>query len=216
MNETLQINALNDLKKSSSVELITNDQFIHGDTKTNMTNFINDTTVLKGEQWDSVRNKMSLYNKMLEKRSKVAANLSLAINDAVKVLLDYLGDDLYLDPSKLEEIKQAKQRCESAIASLESNINSTKTVQVTDKEGNISYRTDYVYSSSEREEFRRVMNELRNVTIPELDRLIEKINGLSEIYANAKAIIEEAYSVIESFSNEVSSITPSSKVQFIA
>lgn len=215
MNETLQINALNDLKKSSSVELITNDQFIHGDTKTNMTNFINDTTVLKGEQWDSVRNKMSLYNKMLEKRSKVAANLSLAINDAVKVLLDYLGDDLYLDPSKLEEIKHTKQQCENLIADLESSINSKQQVEKVDEQGNSSFKTEYIYSYAEREEFRNKINELRNETIPKLNKLIAKIEGLPEIYEKAKEIIRTAYSEIESFSNEVNSITPSDKVNFV-
>ena len=58
MNETLQVDALNDLKNSGSVKLISNDQYIHGDTKKNITNFINNNAILKGEEWNAVRTKL--------------------------------------------------------------------------------------------------------------------------------------------------------------
>jgi len=213
-NETLQIGALNDLKNSGSVKLITNDQFIHSDTKNNITNFINDTTVLKGEEWNRVRTKLSKYNSLLDKRSKVASNLSTAINDAAKLLLDYLGEDAYLDPSKLEEIIETKKQCEVLIIDLENSINSKREVEVIDKLGNITYKLEYIYSYAEREELRNKINELKNETIPNLNRLINKIKGLPDIYEKAKEIIKTVYSEIENFNKEVNSITQSDKVTF--
>lgn len=215
MNETLQIDALNDLKNSGSVKLISNDQYIHGDTKKNITNFINNNAILKGEEWNAVRTKLSKYNDLLDKRSKVATNLSSTINDAVKLLLEYLGEDLYLDPSKLEEIQQTKKQCENLITNLENSINSQQEVEVVDELGNITYKLEYIYSYAEREELRSKINELRNKTIPRLNELIDKINGLPDIYEKAKEIIRTAYSEIENFSNEVNSITPSDKVTFV-
>ena len=155
------------------------------------------------------------YNDLLDKRSKVATNLSSAINDAVKLLLEYLGEDLYLDPSKLEEIQQTKKQCENLITNLENSINSQQEVEVVDELGNITYKLEYIYSYAEREELRSKINELRNETIPRLNKLIDKINGLPDIYEKAKEIIRTAYSEIENFSNEVNSITPSDKVTFV-
>lgn len=222
MDEAIQVEALNNLKNCGSLKQISNDGLGGNSTKNNLENFINDNTVLKGSQWDSVRSKISKYNGLLDKRAKVAATLSSAIDSAIKLLLDYLGDDLYLDASQLEEINETKKRCVDLISTLKDNLNSVNRIEVTDESGNIvtdelgnvKYKTEYVYSSSERDKFKNMISELHDVTIPELDNLIEKIKGLPTIYKKAESIVNEAYNEIVKFSSEVSSITPSAKVQF--
>ena len=212
MNESIQVDALNNLLSSNSVKQMLIDADGNTIAERIINDFVGDDLVLKGDDWISVKGKLSEYSSLFLKRAKCAKELYLSINSAIKLLLDYLGEDLYLDPSRLEEIQQTKLRCEDLILDLGTKINSTQEVEVVDDEGNVTYTVGYVYSASERENFRAKLIELRDETIPELSRLIEKINGLSDIYGRALAELEKAYNQINTFNRSVNYFKSSDKV----
>lgn len=212
INDAIQVDALNSLLNSNSLKQITNDGLNVNLIKNNLTNFINDSSVLKGYEWNSVRKKISKYNNLLSLRAEVATSLSSSINSAVKMLLDYLGDDLCIEPSKLEEIQEAKRRCENLIVDLSNKINIKYEEEKVDEVGNITYKLEYMYNSAERDEFSKMLVKLRDETVPELNRLIEKINGLSDIYSEALRIIKMSYGEIENFNKEVNNLNSSDKI----
>lgn len=212
-NMSIQKDMLNSLLTSSSLEKISNDGQAVNTTKTLLESF-NSNKTLEGEEWKLVSRKLSDYNLLFSSRSKVAKHMYTAINSAVKMLLDYLDNDSYLDPSKLEELRETKRRCEEAILNLETLINSKTTETVTLDNGTTSTKTVYIYSESQRNEFRRKINEMKNNVISEINRLIEKIEGLEAVYNEALALLAEAYDDIKNFNNKVVNLVPSNKVAF--
>ena len=74
INDAIQVDALNSLLNSNSLKQITNDGLNVNLIKNNLTNFINDSSVLKGDGWNSVRKKISKYNNLLSLRAEVATS----------------------------------------------------------------------------------------------------------------------------------------------
>ncbi len=162
---------------------------------------------LSGEQWNKVRGKLTQYQAALGARAEVANKLSEAIQKALKLLKDYMGSDNMLDTSKLDDYKAERQRCKECIASLNSMLNETVAKKVQNADG--SYSTTYVsaYDSS-------VINAqiaAAEDTLKELDRIIEKIEGLDAVYKEAEGMMEEAYQEVLKFKSSISTITPSGK-----
>ena len=63
---------------------------------------------LVGASWDKYRTNLESIGAALQSRIALAQKLGAAIKEALQILKDYLGDDLMLDTSKLEEYKLAK------------------------------------------------------------------------------------------------------------
>lgn len=215
MNYSVHMDDLSTTMNSASYKTINNDSSKVYGASTPIQVFMSDTSVLKGEQWNKVRNKMGEYNDLLNQRGEVAGFISEKIAEAIQLLTDYLGEDEWLDMSKLDEMKERKRRIEKEIANLESSIDSTKTVYYTNALGKTVSRQEYVYSASERATMRIKINTLRE-ELQELNRLIEKTKGLKEVYEQAMQIIKVALAEAQRYNQSVNSITPSKQVQFKA
>lgn len=214
MDYSIHADGLNDILSSECLSRVTNDSFNNFDVRTNLENFISNDSVLQGEQWSAVREKLNQYSIAFDMRSQAASNLSSAINDAVNMMLDYLGDDLYIDPSKLDELKLTKSQCEQQIAELEAQMSAMTYKPIKDENGKIRYIKDYLYSAGQRAAAAAAIASLRNETIVELNRLITKIEGLKDIYIKAEEMISSASTGIDKFSQYVNSIVPTQKVVF--
>ena len=215
MNYSVHMDDLSTTMNAASYKTINNDSSKVYGASTSIQVFMSDTSVLKGEQWNKVRNKMGEYNDLLNQRGEVAGFISEKIAEAIQLLTDYLGEDEWLDMSKLDEMKERKRRIEKEIANLESSIDSTKTVYYTNALGKTVSRQEYVYSASERATMRIKINTLRE-ELQELNRLIEKTKGLKEVYEQAMQIIKVALAEAQRYNQSVNSITPSKQVQFKA
>lgn len=215
MNYSVHIDDLSTTMNATSYKTINNDSSKVYGASTSIQGFMSDTTVLKGDQWNRVRNKMGEYNALLNERGEVAGFISEKIAEAIQLLADYLGEDEWLDMSKLDEMKERKRRCEKEIASLEASIDSKKTVYYTNALGKTVSRQEYVYSASERASMRTKINTLRE-ELQELNRLIEKTEGLKEVYEQAMQIVKVALAEAQRYNQSVNSITPSKQVQFKA
>lgn len=166
----------------------------------------NSINSLTGEGWDSVRNKLGEYNTLLVQRMNVASRLGEAIQNALKLLTDYIGDYESLDTSKLEEIKLARNECYSNICSLENMLKQTREIEVDGVKKVVN-----VYDAGA---INAKLNNLRNALL-ELDNLIKKIEGLDEIYLKAEQMLKDAFADVESFGSSVSNIVPTKEMHFV-
>ena len=212
-NNVIQKDMLENLVNCSCLKNLSGDINVVNSSSI-LDNFINDKGVLQGNQWDVVRSKLTEYNSLLVMRSKVADNLIVAIKNAVKKLQDYLGEDLYLDSSKLDELRELKRRCEENISNLKELINSQTLKKVMLSDGTEKEQLVYVYSEESRNEFRIQINEMESNVLPEVTRLIKKTEGLESVYSDAKSLLMGEYDNIKLFYDEVSKIVPSNKVYF--
>ena len=162
---------------------------------------------LSGEAWDKVRGKLSQYQTALGTRAELANKLSAAIEKALKLLKDYMGSDQMLDTSKLEEYKAAREECKESIATLNSML--TEMVEKKVKNADGTYSTSYVHAYDTSAVQAQIS--LAEDTLKELDRIIEKIEGLDAVYKEAESIMEEAYQEVLEFQKSISTITPSGK-----
>ena len=213
MNQGISKEVLSNLGNTNCIQGL-NELSSNNDMRKNISDFCSDTTMLVGETWQKIKGKVSEYGPLLSQRSDVASSLSGAISAAIKLLLDYLGDDPYLTPEFADELLYRKQLAEESIASLQSKIDATYVEEKTDDDGNITRVTRNVYNIFDIREFRASITALEE-DIAELNRLIEKISGLPAIYEEAKGIIEEAYAEIEKFSSNVLALQPSKTVTMV-
>lgn len=165
------------------------------------------TGKLSGEQWDKVRGKLGAYQTALNTRFSVAGKLADAIEQALKLLKDYMGSDNMLDTSKLEEYREQRSICQESLSTLQSMLNEKVERKVTNSDGTTS--TQYVNAYNA--DAINAQIQLAEETLKELDRIIEKIEGLDEVYKQAEEMMESAYQEVVSFGSSISSIKPSGK-----
>lgn len=212
-NSVIHKDMLDSLLNCSSFKNLSNDITI-GETSGLLNGFINNKDILQGEQWDVVRNKLANYNSLFVMRSNVADSLLVAIEEAIKKVKDYLGEDLYLDSSKLEELRMLKRRCEENISNLKLLVDSQVLKTVLLANGTETEKLVYVYDEARRNEFKAQINEMENNVLPEVNRLIKKTEGLETVYSDAKALIMSVFENIEQFNEAVIALVPSNKVYF--
>ena len=165
-----------------------------------ISNFVdNNKDKLSGEQYDNFRSQFEKYSEALAIRMALAASLGAAIKEAIQLLVDYIGEDTSLDSSKLDEYKQERQTCASSIETLKGMLNATHQVE---KDGVMV--TEKKYNSAEVSQKIALAEE----TLAELDRIIAKVEGLDAVYAKAESILSGAFSQIDAFKSNVSSIKP--------
>ncbi len=165
---------------------------------------------LVGASWDKYRTNLESIGAALQSRIALAQKLGAAIKEALQILKDYLGDDLMLDTSKLEEYKLAKQNCENSIAKLNEMLSATTTQTYTDTNGQQQTRTVALYDASD---IKAQIAEAET-TLKELDRLITKIEGFEPVYQKAEAILQAAFEGLPGFKEQVNSISPSRTVTY--
>ena len=159
---------------------------------------------LVGVHWDNYRETFDSFNKAIQARIALANKLGAAIEEALTLLKNYLGEDQMLDSSQLGEYKTQRQNCQNCIDNLNSMLSQTTTVRYTDSAGNVVTQTVPLYDANEI----RAQIATAQETLKELDRLITKIEGLDAVYAQAEAILQAAFQDITVFQGQVEAITP--------
>lgn len=154
---------------------------------------------LSGAQYDEFRSKFEKFSEALAIRMALAASLGSAIKEAIQLLVDYIGEDTSLDSSKLDEYKRERETCANSIETLKGMLTATHQV-----ERNGEMVTEAKYNSAEINQKIALAEE----TLAELDRIIAKVEGLDAVYAKAESILAGAFSQIDGFKSNVSSITP--------
>ncbi len=164
---------------------------------------------LSGEQWEAVRAKMTEFQTALASRATVANHLGEAIQEALKMLKDYMAPYEMLDSSRLDEYKAARDEYEDAIETLTGMMGEMRLVSYPDpkNEGQYIEGWEHVYDVNTIQ----AQIDATKAIIEELDKVIAKVEGLDEVYEEAEAMLEEAYQEVLQFQQQVSSITPSSK-----
>lgn len=198
------------MNSSTLVSTLKNDSTDSANVNNSVVLFADTKDKLSGPQWDKVRSKFAEYSNALDKRTAVAEKLSDAIETALNLLIEYLGDDLMLDSSMLGEYESQKRTCKNSIDKLYAMLEEMETVKVTDSNGKTSEVTRHKYDQST---IKKQISSAEAV-LDELQRLIDKINGLEAICEQAVGILEPVFSEITEYGNIVSSITPSSKVVY--
>lgn len=159
---------------------------------------------LTGDQYDTYRAQYELFNQALEQRIALADNLSSSIRQALQLLLDYLGEDLFLDTSKLDEYIFNRNKCQKSLDRLKVMLNETIETTYTGSDGRTYTRSEKKYNSAEIQ----AQITLAEATLAELERIIKKVQGLDAVYAQAEGILNSAFSGISPFGSSVSAIKP--------
>lgn len=205
------LDEINAALSSSTFSTLSQDNKDSGTVNTSINSFINDSgTKLKGDQWDKVRTKLGVYQTALEERMKVAETLSAAISKALNLIKDYMSPYQMLDSSKIGEYRQQRQVCVDSIASLKSMLTETVTVSYKKDDGTTGYTTKPAYDNT----YIQSQIYLAEATLKELDKLIEKVEGLDAVYQEAEGILKTAYEDVLKFQSTVSAITPSGKYSY--
>lgn len=196
---------------SNTFDVLTNDSNNSKNINSSIDTFVNGSKdQLVGVNWDGYRSKMGQYNEAFNSGMQIASKMGDAIKEALQLLKDYLGDDLMLDSSKLEYYQKQKSICENSIETLRGMLTQTTTVEGKDANGNPVYTTQLLYDTGEINSKISLAQE----TLTELNRLITKIEGLDEVYNKAEAILQDAFSGIDSFGASVTSITPDGRFEY--
>ena len=155
-------------------------------------NNIASNTSLQGDIWKEVNAKLDNYNSLLDKRIQSNEKMQEAYEKALKLIEDYMGDYDELDDSKIPELKAKVTELKSEIESLQAKIDEMKEVCDTDSEGKSSNcHMEHVYSDSARAEFAEQIKKNEEL-IEELNKEIEKLEGLWEVINQAADIINGA------------------------
>jgi hypothetical protein len=91
---------------------------------------------------------------------------------------------------------------------------SKTTQKYIDSNGEEKTRQVNVYSDSEIAQFSLAITKLEE-NIRELQLLIEKLEGLEAVYAQAQAVLDSAFAGVDGFGSNVSNIVPNNKVVYV-
>ncbi len=205
------LDEINTFLESNTFDILSNDSSNSKNINSSLDSFISGTKdQLIGVNWDGYRTKMGEYNEAFASGMQIASKMSEAIKEALQILKDYLGDDLMLDSSKLDYYRKQKTICENSIDSLKGMLTATTTVESKGANGETITSTQLLYDTSEINSKISLAQE----TLTELNRLITKIEGLDEVYNKAEAILQEAFSGLDSFGASVTSIKPDGRFEY--
>lgn len=190
---------------SGTIDNLTTDSKEGSSINDALLNFVDlSSTKLEGVNWDNYRSKFAEFNTAIQARMKLASKLGAAIQEALQLLKDYLGDDQMLDSSRLDEYKRHRQTCQNSIDTLNGMLSATTQVKTTDSDGTTHISTVALYDANEI----RAQITTATETLTELDRLITKIEGLDEVYSQAEAILQSAFAGIDVFKGQVEGLIP--------
>ena len=162
--------------------------------------------LLTGQSWDVIKAGLGQYSDALQKRMELATELYGAINTALRILINFMGEYDKLDASQQAEIEETIQRCEDNIKSCSACIESGKYTPVENEDGSVENVWTYTYSYAQRKRFADLIVEYES-NIEELKKILKKIEELPEVYERARGILEQAFSKVDEFSSVVSGIT---------
>lgn len=204
--EAVNLDELKAAKNFSTFKDLSNDVNESANMKNLLDNFVAESNGrLKGEMWDSVGKQLSQFSNALSERMKLANNLSTAIQKALDLLLNYMGEDYAsLDYSQLPELEANKKNCESQIANIKASIYNLSKI---DKDEKSDTSNKLAYYNRQLTEYQKELEEL--------NRLIEKLKGLKEKYAEAEKILADAFSEVNIVGDKVANVAVGKTVTFM-
>lgn len=203
MAYSASINDINNALSSEIFSTIHNDSEVSLKTEQAINNFINNSNdVLVGNMWDIERGKLQKYNELLTQQSNVEKQLYNDLREALWLIKDYLGEDEELDLKNLDELKITVKDIEVKITNLRKLMRETKTVNVYEGDTLISSYETSLYNNDALQEEIKKSQEL----LDEAKRLIDKIEGLENVMNKAQVILDQTYSQIEKYNNDVENI----------
>ena len=204
--EAVRLDELKAAKNFSTFKDLSNDVNESANMKNLLDNFITESNGrLKGEMWDKVGVQLSSFSNALAERMKLANNLSTAIQKALDILLNYMGEDYAsLDYSQLPELEANKRNCENQIANIKASIYNLSNMS-SNEESDTANKLAY-YNG----QLTKYQNELQD-----LNQLIEKLKGLKVKYDEAEKILADAFSEVNLVGDKVANITVGKTVTFM-
>lgn len=204
--EVVHLDELKAAKNFSTFKDLSNDVNESANMKNLLDNFITESNGrLKGEMWDKVGVQLSSFSNALAERMKLANNLSTAIQKALDILLNYMGEDYAsLDYSQLPELEANKRNCENQIANIKASINNLLNMS-SNEESDTANKLAY-YNG----QLTKYQNELQD-----LNQLIEKLKGLKVKYDEAEKILADAFSEVNLVGDKVANIAVGKTVTFM-
>lgn len=197
------INDINNALSSEIFSTIQNDSELSMKMEQVINDFVNNSNdILAGNMWDVEKRKLQKYMELLVRQSKVETQLYNDLKEALLLIKNYLGQYEELDLKNLDELKITVKDIESKIANLRKMMKETKIVNVYEKETLIkSYETSLYDNDYLRKEISNAQELLEKTK-----RLIDKIEGLEDVMNRAQVILNQTYSQIEKYNNDVESI----------
>lgn len=204
--EAVRLDELKAAKNFSTFKDLSNDVNESANMKNLLDNFITESNGrLKGEMWNKVGAQLSEFSNALAERMKLANNLSTAIQKALDILLDYMGEDYAsLDYSQLPELEANKRNCENQIANIKASIYNLSNMN-SNEESDTANKLAY-YNG----QLTKYQNELQD-----LNQLIEKLKGLKVKYDEAEKILADAFSEVNLVGDKVANIAVGKTVTFM-
>ena len=204
--EAVRLDELKAAKNFSTFKDLSNDVNESANMKNLLDNFITESNGrLKGEMWNKVGTQLSEFSNALSERMKLANNLSTAIQKALDILLNYMGEDYAsLDYSQLPELEANKKNCETQIANIKASIYNLSNMN-SNEESDTANKLAY-YNG----QLTKYQNELQD-----LNQLIEKLKGLKVKYDEAEKILADAFSEVNLVGDKVANIAVGKTVTFM-
>ena len=171
--------------------------------------FVENSSTLKGETWDSVKSKMTLYKSALSNIANVSNILSEAISKALKELMDFISPYESLDTADIPKIQNEIKLSNTNIDNIIAEMNSTIPIEVEGKDGK---KTTASVSLSESNPSR--YNSLKadltaaRELLDNLTKQLDKLNQLEAKYTKVKADLDEAFASVEGMNANISQIVP--------
>ena len=171
---------------------------------------------LQGEAWNEVQAKMSEFSSAFNARMTLADHLSTAIEQAIKLLTDYLEDYPYLDMGEYDKIYTSYTQCEQDIANIKAALAAKTKVEVEDEKEKGKTKLVEIYVISDEQARTDLYNRITEIqeAMVDIKKLLDKLDGLQKVYDEAKGILDAAFAEVSEFGISVSEIVPSEKVQY--
>ncbi len=167
---------------------------------------INDPSV-NGPGWDSVKKHLNNYNSYCDMRINAAHILQEAYKKSLNMIKEYMDPYTELDDSKIDELKENIFTQERIIQHLKTRANYYY-YETRYEEGNVKYEYGYqvkVYP------YKFLLNQIpaHEEIIDEIQKMLNKLEGLAPIMNEANQIIQDAiYEVNSLYNTPISQINP--------
>ena len=154
-------------------------------------------SLLQGDIWKQVNSKLDGYNDLLNMRIESNDKLEAAYEKALNLLNDYMEGYDELDDSRIDEYKTEVVNLKQENVDLQGKIDEMREECTVDSDsGEETCVMIHCYNESERAEFHETIVQ-NTAKIEELNRLIDKLEGLAEVMNQAANIVNNAVSEIK-------------------
>ncbi len=165
------------------------------------------SNMLQGGAWDEVKSNMASYQNLLDCNVKASEFISDTLKTAMGIIVDYMGEDVELDDSKLPELKtefdeliKKIDEMNAELSRMKSCTNPGATHTTTDPEtGEPQYQQDPptpCYTDGEISAYASKIIEQEDIK-QQLEEDIKKLEGLAPIVEQAQNIINDAISQVK-------------------